>query len=184
MTFTSRRSILAAAVSILLLLPLYAPAQRSNEQTEPIKFSLRSLDATTVTSESLRGEVIVLAFGANWLPLSRKQVQGVRKLADDYAGRGVSVFWVSTDSESSKSRNFASDDQLRAFSHKYNLSVTVLRDPDGEVSKQFGIDQLPAIVILNKRGLPEGPPIGGLDPEGNLADQLAPVLDKVLQEKQ
>ena len=182
MTFISRRSILAAAVSILLLVPLYAPAQRS-DQTEPVTFSLRSLDGPSVTSESLRGEVVVLAFGANWLPLSRKQVQGVRKLANDYADRGVAVFWVSTDSESSKSRNFASDDQLRAFSHKYNLSLTVLRDPDGEVSKQFGIDQLPAIVILNKRGLPEGSPIGGLDPDGNLADQLAPILDRVLQEK-
>lgn len=180
MTRRSRRSILAAALSILVLLPLYAPAQRSG-QTGPVQFSLRSIDGQTVTSESLKGEAVVLAFGASWLPLSRKQMQGVRKLANDYADRGVAVFWVSTDSESSKSKNFASDDQLRTFAKKYALNVTVLRDPDGEVSKQFGIDQLPAIVVLNKQGLPEGPPIGGLDPEGNLADQLAPTLDKVLQ---
>lgn len=180
MTFNSRKALIAATISILLLLPLYAPAQRT-EQTGPVQFSLRTLDGQTVNSESLRGEVIVLAFGANWLPLSRKQVQGVRKLADDYAKRGVAVFWVSTDSESSKSKNFASDDQLRAFSRKYELNVTVLRDPDGEVSKQFHIDQLPAIVILNKQGVAEGAPIGGLDPEGNLADQLAPTLNRILQ---
>lgn len=180
MTFNSRKALIAATISILLLLPLYAPAQKT-EQAGPLQFSLRSLDGQTVNSESLRGEVIVMAFGANWLPLSRKQVQGVRKLADDYAKRGVSVFWVSTDSESSKSKNFASDDQLRAFSRKYELNVTVLRDPDGEVSKQFGIYQLPAIVILNKQGVVEGQPIGGLDPEGNLADQLAPTLDRILQ---
>jgi peroxiredoxin len=178
----SRRSILAAALSILVLLPLYAPAQRSG-QTGPVQFSLRSIDGQTVTSDSLKGEVAVLAFGASWLPLSRKQMQGVRKLANDYADRGVAVFWVSTDSESSKSKNFASDDQLRTFAKKYGLNVTVLRDPDGEVSKQFGIDQLPAIVVLDKQGVPAGPPIGGLDPEGNLADQLAPTLDKVLQEE-
>ena len=182
MLFKSRRSILAAAISILFLLPLYVPARRGGQQTGPIQFSLRSIDGTTVTSESLRGEVVVLAFGANWLPLSRKQVQGVRKLADDYAGRGVAVFWVSTDSESSKSKNFATDEQLRTFSKKYGLEVTVLRDPDGEVSKQFGIDQLPAIVILNKQGEAAGPPIGGLDPDGNLADQLAPTLDRILKE--
>lgn len=180
MTFTSRKALIAATISILLLLPLYAPAQRT-EQTGPVQFALRSLDGQTVNTESLRGEVVVLAFGASWLPLSRKQVQGVRKLADDYANRGVAVFWVSTDSESSKSKNFASDDQLRAFSRKYELNVTVLRDPDGEISKKFGIDQLPAIIILNKEGVAEGSPIGGLDPEGNLADQLAPTLDRVLQ---
>lgn len=180
MTFKSRKALVAAAISVLLLLPLYVPARRT-VQTGPVQFSLRTLDGQTVNSESLRGEVVVLAFGANWLPLSRKQVQGVRKLADDYAKRGVAVFWVSTDSESSKSKNFASDDQLRAFSRKYDLNVTVLRDPDGEVSKQFGIDQLPAIVILNKQGVAEGSPIGGLDPEGNLADQLAPTLNRILQ---
>jgi peroxiredoxin len=181
MTSKSRRSILAATLAFLFLLPLYAPAQRG-DQNGPLQFSLRSTEGQTITSESLRGEVVVLAFGASWLPLSRKQMQGVRKLADEYAQRGVAVFWVSTDSENSKSKNFATDEQLRAFSNKYGLKVTVLRDPDGEVSKQFGIDQLPAIVILNKQGLPAGPPIGGLDPEGNLADQLAPTLNRVLQE--
>lgn len=184
MTFKSRRSILAAAISVLFLLPLYTMAKRAT-QTAPVQFSMRAIDGqTAVTSESLRGEVVVLAFGASWLPLSRKQMTGVRKLADDYSQRGVAVFWVSTDSESSKSKNFASDDQLRAFSKKYGLNVTVLRDPDGEISKQFGVDQLPAIVILNKQGLAAGAPIGGLDPEGNLADQLAPVLNRVLQEKE
>jgi peroxiredoxin len=168
-------------MSIIFLLPLYATARRA-QQTAPAQFSMRSIDGQTITSESLRGEVVVLAFGASWLPLSRKQMTGVRKMADDNAGRGVAVFWVSTDSESSKSKNFASDDQLRAFSNKYGLKVTVLRDPDGEVSKQFGVDQLPAIVILDKQGLPAGPPIGGLDPEGNLADQLAPTLDRVLRQ--
>ena len=143
-------------------------------------FSLRSIDGQTVTSDSLRGEVVVLAFGASWLPLSRTQLQGVRKFADEYSNRGVVVYWVSTESEDSKSKNFASDQQLRGFSEKYGLKVTVLRDPDGAVSKKFGVDQLPSIVILDKEGNVAGPPIGGLDPSGNLAAQLASRLDKLL----
>ena len=115
-------------------------------------FSLRSIDGQTVTSESLRGEVVVLAFGASWLPLSKTQLQGVRKLADEYSNRGVVVYWVSTESDDPKSKNFASDEQLRAFAQKYGLKVTVLRDPDGVVSKKFGVDQLPSIVILDKEG--------------------------------
>jgi hypothetical protein len=54
-----------------------------------------------------------------------------------------------------------------------------LRDPDGEISKKFGIDQLPSIIILDKQGNASAP-IGGLDPNGNLANQLASHLDKVL----
>ena len=143
-------------------------------------FSLRSIDGQTVTSDSLRGEIVVLAFGASWLPLSKAQLQGVRKLADEYSNRGVVVYWVSTESDDPKSKNFASDDQLRAFSQKYGLKVTVLRDPDGAVSKKFGVDQLPSIVILDKQGNMSDGPIGGLDPNGNLAAQLASRLDKLL----
>jgi peroxiredoxin len=145
-----------------------------------VSFSLRSIDGQTVTSDSLRGEIVVLAFGASWLPLSRTQLQGVRKFADEYSNRGVVVYWVSTESDDSKSKNYASDQQLRAFAEKYGLKVTVLRDPDGAVSKKFGVDQLPSIVILDKEGNISGGPIGGLDPSGNLASQLASRLDKLL----
>ena len=145
-----------------------------------VDFSLRSIDGQTVTSESLRGEVVVLAFGASWLPLSKTQLQGVRKLADDYSNKGVVVYWVSTESDDPKSKNHATDQQLKAFAQKYGLNVTVLRDPNGVVSKKFGVDQLPSIVILDKEGNISGPPIGGLDPTGNLAAQLAPRLDKLL----
>ena len=145
-----------------------------------VDFSLRSIDGQTVSSDSLRGEVVVLAFGASWLPLSKTQLQGVRKLADEYSNRNVVVYWVSTESDDSKSKNYASDQQLKSFSQKYGLNVTVLRDPNGVVSKKFGVDQLPSIVILDKEGNIAGAPIGGLDPLGNLAAQLAPRLDKLL----
>ena len=90
------------------------------------------------------------------------------------------VYWVSTESEDSKSKNYASDEQLRAFAQKYGLKVTVLRDPDGAVSKRLGVDQLPSIVIIDKQGNVVGAPIGGLDPSGNLANQLASTLDRIL----
>ncbi|HKR61113.1 MAG TPA: TlpA disulfide reductase family protein [Pyrinomonadaceae bacterium] len=146
----------------------------------PVQFSMRSIDGQTVTAESLRGEAVVLAFGASWLPLSRAQLQGIRKLADEYSNRGVVVYFVSTESEDEKSKNFASDAQLRAFSDKYGLKVTVLRDPDGSISKSMGVDQLPSIIILNKEGYINGEPIRGLDPNGKLAEQLGARLDKIL----
>ena len=151
-----------------------------NRTPGPVEFSMRSVDGQTVTSESLHGEVVVLAFGASWLPLSKTQLQGVRKLADEYSNSGVVVYWVSTESEDQKSKNFATDEQLRAFSQKYGLKVTVLRDPDGVISKKFGVDQLPSIIILDKQGNVVGEPIGGLDPAGNLTGQLASRLDKIL----
>jgi len=171
----SRKRVLVAA-----LITLLTAGVTLAQNPARVDFSLRSIDGQTVTSDSLRGEIVVLAFGASWLPLSKAQLQGVRKLADEYSSRGVVVYWVSTESDDAKSKNFASDEQLRSFSQKYGLKVTVLRDPDGAVSKKFGVDQLPSIVILDKQGNMSDGPIGGLDPNGNLAAQLASRLDKLL----
>jgi len=171
----NRSSIAGVSLALLLGLSSIAFGQKG-----PAEFSLRSIKGQTITSESLRGEVVVLAFGASWLPLSRTQLQGVKKLADEYSDRGVVVYWVSTESETPKSKNYASDEQLSAFAKKYGLDVTVLRDPDGVVSKKLGADELPSIVILDKQGNPVGEPIKGIDPDGNLAGQLAKQLDKIL----
>src|SRR5256885_1718556 len=175
MLLINRKSLLAFFSALLFGSSLVL----AKNPSAPVEFSLRSIDGQTITSASLHGEVAVLAFGASWLPLSKMQLQGIRKLADEYSDRGVVVYWVSTESEDPKSKNFASDTQLRAFAEKYGLKVTVLRDPDGSTSKKFGVDQLPSFVIIDKHGN-ASEPIGGLDPNGNLASQLAGRLDKVL----
>ena len=178
MFLTNRKPLLALFLMILLGSSLVSSFARTQDGGS-VDFSLRTIDGQTITSDSLRGEVVVLAFGASWLPLSKTQLQGVRKLADEYSDRGVVVYWVSTESEDPKSKNFASNDQLRAFALKYGLKVTVLRDPEGVTSKKFGVDQLPSFVIIDKQGN-RSEPIGGLDPNGNLTNQLASRLDKVL----
>lgn len=160
----------AAALLVLLIAAPFAVGQAPD-------FSLRALDGAAVTSESLRGEVVVLAFGASWLPLTRNQMEGLKKLADQYAARGVAVYWVSTESDSPKSKNFVSDEELRDLGRKYKMSV--LRDPDGPVSRRLGVDQLPATVIINKQGQIAAT-LGGLDPSADLAKQLAERLDKML----
>lgn len=176
MFLNKSKALMAAFLSVLFVGTL-AFAQKNGG---PVDFSMRSTDGQTITSDSLRGEVVVLAFGASWLPLSRTQLQGIRKLADEYSNRGVVVYFVSTESENEKSKNFVTDNQLRGFAEKYGLKVTVLRDPDGLVSKKLGVDQIPSIVILDKQGNVVGEPIKGLDPAGNLAGQLASRLDKIL----
>ena len=80
MVTTTRKVILA---TVCLLSFLVAPFSKGATVQAP-DFSLRAIDGDTVTSQSLRGEVVVLAFGASWLPLSRNQMDGVKKLADQY----------------------------------------------------------------------------------------------------
>ena len=163
-----------AAIAVLIFVATFASATHAQGGPE---FSLRGIDGEPVTSQGLRGEVAVLAFGASWLPLSRNQMESVKKLADQYAGKGVAVYWVSVDSENPKSKNFVSDEQLRDLARKYK--VAILRDPDGAISRKMGIDQLPSVVILDKQGNIASA-IGGMDPTANLTTQLSARLDKIL----
>jgi thioredoxin-like negative regulator of GroEL len=162
-----------ATIALLGLIAVPPARATNNQNTE---FSFRGVDGPAVTSESLRGEVVVLGFGASWLPLTRNHMEALKKLADQYAGRGVAVYWVSTESDSAKSKNFADDNQLRELGRKYKL--TVLRDPDGAVSKRLGVDQIPTTIILNKQGQAVTN-ISGLEPD--VAKQLAERLDQVLK---
>ena len=176
----------AAALALALVCALgFVPPPRASA-SEQLSFSLRTTEGGEISSEMLRGDVVVLAFGASWLPLSRTQVQGIQELADQYTERDVRVYWVSTDSDKPQSKNYATDEQLRGFAKKYGLKIAVLRDPDGALFKRVGVrgNQLPAVVILDRGGNVHGEPIGGIDPKpGKLVAQVSGTLNSLLGEK-
>jgi peroxiredoxin len=175
------KSPVSKSLALALLLALAVAIVPSASASDQLNFSLRTTDGGEISSEMLRGDVVVLAFGASWLPLSRAQAQGVQELADQYAKRDVRVYWVSTDSDSPKSKNYASDEQLRDFAKRNGLKVAVLRDPDGALFKRIGVagNQLPAVVILDRTGSVHGQPAGGFNPKSKLADQLSATLDRL-----
>src|SRR5215212_6682359 len=164
MSRNKRRPAYALALALLLVAVSWvAPVTRAKT---PLDFKLKTTDGGQITSEMVRGDVVVLAFGSSLLgPLSKQQVQGVQELAEQFGERNVRVYWVTTDSDKAQSKTYASDDQLRAFARKNGLKTAVLRDPEGALLKQTGADQIPAIVILDRRGAVSVPVVGGQDPD-------------------
>lgn len=142
--------------------------------------SLSSLGGGNVDVQAQNGKVVILAVGASWLPLSGKQAEVTNALKSKYKSNVV-IYFVATDSNNPKSKNFATDDQLRQWATKNNLSVTVLRDPDGaSVMKKFNVDQLPAFVVLDKNGNLSGDPVGGIDPKADGTGPIVRIVDPLL----
>jgi len=131
------------AFVLLLSLPALARAQQ---------VTLQGTDGKAVTSADLKGKVTVLSFGATWVPLAAKELPALQKLADRYATRGVQVYWVSVNSAKTGAKNFATDADLEAFATKRGLRAKVLRDPEQAAYRNFAVDALPTIVILDKDG--------------------------------
>ncbi len=140
-----------------------------------------SLGGEKIDLASQKGKVVVLAIGASWLPLSKDQASAINKLTRKYNGRDVVFYFIATDSTSAKSKNYASDDQVRKFGESSKLTVSILRDADGvSTVKKYKIDQLPAFVILDKEGKLADEPFTGVDSESDLAALLSGKIDKVL----
>lgn len=140
-----------------------------------------SLDGAKVDLASDKGKVVVLAIGASWLPLSKNQAVAINKLSKKYAGKDVAFYFIATDSTAAKSKNYASDDAIRKFGQTNKLTITILRDSDGVLSKkQYKIDQMPAFIILDKEGKLAGTPFGGIDPDTDISGVLSQKIDAVL----
>lgn len=164
------RFIFVAILSVMLL-SVYASGQTR----------LSSLNGGTVDVRAQKGKVVVLAIGASWLPLSSKQAEFTNILARKYAGKNVAIFFVATDSSNPKSKNYATDEKLRQWAAANNLSVEVLRDPDGEaVMRSFSIDQLPAFVVLDKNGNQAGEAFTGIDPKYDITLPISKKVDSLL----
>ncbi len=141
-----------------------------------------SIDGQKIDLEAQKGKVIVLAIGAQWLPLSNQQAININKLAKKYAGKDVVFYFISADSSSPKSKNYASDDDLRKFATTNKLTVSILRDSEGAISlKKFNIDQLPSFVILDKEGKVASA-FGGIDtdPKNDISVKMSQEVDKIL----
>lgn len=142
---------------------------------------LTALDGSRVDVEAQRGKVVILAVGASWLPLSAKQADYTNRLAKKYAGKNVVIYFVATDSTAAKSKNFASNDEIKKFATSSKLSVPVLRDSDGAATlKKFSIDQLPSFVVIDKNGNQAGAAFGGIDPKFDISVPISQRVDGLL----
>ena len=98
-----------------------------------------------------------------------------------YSGKDVVVYFVMTDSLLPKSRNYASNEDVRKFSATNKLGMTILRDPDGSATlKKFGVDEIPSFVILDKSGNKSGENFGGIDPKFDITVPISKAVDKLL----
>lgn len=143
--------------------------------------SLPSLSGGSVDVQAQKGKVVILAVGASWLPLSGKQAEFTNMLVRKYAGKNVAIYFIATDSTNPKSKNYATDDQVRQWAATNKLTIPVLRDSDGaSVLRKFAIDQLPAFVVLDKNGNQSGDPFGGIDPKYDVTVPISKKVDSLL----
>ena len=166
----------AIAVALAFLFALSQAAQAFPVAAR-LDFRLKTTDGGEISSEMLRGDVVVLAFGASWLPLSKAQVQGVQELADEFGEQngGLRVRRI----PNRRSR------ELRALRAAPRLRPQTVEGRRAARPERRGLQvrrrQLPNRHLTARAKSPARP--RGLDPRRKLVDVLGPRLRTLLAEK-
>jgi thiol-disulfide isomerase/thioredoxin len=91
-------------------------------------FDLVDQSGAEVSSASLRGAIVMLAFVTSWCPFSRAEQPWLAKLADDYRGKGVKVIAIDIKED---------DAGYRTYLGRVAMPLPVLRDRAGDVTLAF-----------------------------------------------
>jgi thiol-disulfide isomerase/thioredoxin len=114
---------------LLLCTPFFYPisdgglSRRTHESGEKTGLRLESVDGRTYDIEEMRGNIILVSFGATWCLPCRGELAALEQLKKEYAGRPVKFLWVNIEGPDE-----ISDRRLREYAKELKLTLPVLRD--------------------------------------------------------
>ncbi|HEV2801492.1 MAG TPA: TlpA disulfide reductase family protein [Pyrinomonadaceae bacterium] len=153
---------LAALLSISLSdsTALSAPA-RAEGTGEQVSIKLKGVDGKTYDVSEMRGEVVLVSFGATWCKPCAWELEALEALKKEYAGRGVKFLWVSIESDEQ-----TSNELLRDYAKSLKMTIPVLRDPEKAAFAQFSERvRLPMVVFFDREGKFVAPKHTGMTPQ-------------------
>jgi thiol-disulfide isomerase/thioredoxin len=132
-------------------------------------FRLKGLDGKFYDTSEMRGDVLVVSFGATWcVPCTWEQV-AVEELKVEYAGKPVRFLWVSIEDPKRVSNNI-----LRHYAKERRMTVPVLRDPGGAALARYEKTgtRIPVVVFFGADGRPSGPAHRGMPQDITVYKQM------------
>jgi thiol-disulfide isomerase/thioredoxin len=164
----------------LLVQNLSAQAQGFDVQPWPAKKPIPAFEATDLSgkvwhSSDLRGRAVLINFWASWCEPCRAEMPSLQALAQRHGPEKLLVLAV----------NFKEPlPTVQRFADKSALSLPVLLDPQGTLTRQWGVSIFPSTVLLGIDGRVQGVLRGELDWTGAQATQLiAPLLIPPLKQR-
>lgn len=160
------------ALILLLAATVGAQAQQKIEPTLAAVgdgFRLKGLDGKFYDTTEMKGDVLVVSFGATWcVPCTWEQV-AVEELKVEYTGKPVRFLWVSIEDTKRVSNNI-----LRHYVKERRMTVPVLRDPGGVALAQYENTgtRIPVVVFFDAEGHASGPAHKGMPQDITVYKQL------------
>ncbi len=132
-------------------------------------FRLKGLDGKFYDTSEMRGDVLVVSFGATWCVPCTWELVAVEELKEEYAGKPVKFLWVSIEDPKRVSNNI-----LRHYAKERKMTVPVLRDPGGVALAQYERtgQRIPVVVFFDAEGALSAPVHKGMSQDISLYKQM------------
>ena len=130
----------------LILLGLIAwlwfrpPADVSDENHAASAWAVTLPDGQVLSSNSLKGKVVLVNFWATWCPYCRKEKPAIDAFWQDYRGRGFEVISISVDDPPEKIAAWMQDKGYAFMAAPTNASVTTAFGHVSSVPTSFIVD--------------------------------------------
>jgi len=151
-TLFAQRFLLIAACAVAFAFCVSTARAQDAADRKPT-FKLRSLDGQVTDLAALRGDVVLISFGATWCAPCSTELRALNEILSDYKDKPVKFFWVSIERPEE-----VTNSALKRYAKDRKLNFPVLRDSSQAVFLQFSTRvRLPMIVLLNKDGDVDAP---------------------------
>jgi thiol-disulfide isomerase/thioredoxin len=141
--------LLSTLLSVVLCVGAW-PLGESHADANDVQVSikLKGVDGKTYDVAAMRGEVVLVSFGATWCKPCVWELEALEDLKKEYAGRGVRFLWVSIENDDQ-----TSNELLRDYAKSLKMTIPVLRDPEKTAYAQFSERvRLPMVVFFDREG--------------------------------
>jgi thiol-disulfide isomerase/thioredoxin len=127
-------------LSCLAVLPAAADSiWRAEEWTDT--------EGRTFTAAELEGHVVLLDFWATWCAPCLADLPHLRELHERFGGEGLLLFGIALDSIDRRG--------LRSFLLRHGVEWPQVHEPSGTdsaLARRFGVEAVPATVLVDRRG--------------------------------
>lgn len=165
-----RLMILSIALLGASLAVASVPAPAPDRAVAAPDFALKALDGHNYRLSEYRGQVVAVVFWASWCGGCRRELERLQRLGDIYGDAGLQVLGVAVDLQA---------DPARSVAAAAGAAFPQLLDSAGSISRAYGIEELPTIVLVSRAGTLRAS-YGEIDAQGErtLLNELRMLLDE------
>jgi thiol-disulfide isomerase/thioredoxin len=134
-------------------------------------FTAPNPDGKATSLKNTMGKMTIIDFWASWCGPCRKANPELVALYNEYASKGLKIISVSLDKpgQADRWKEAIAKDGMGAWTHVSNLKEW--SDP---IAKQYGVESIPALFVLNEFGVVVAKDLHG----AKLRDKVSQFLDK------